>query len=112
MGPRYQVIISKLADKDIDRIVLRLNNKFGERTAGETYDAIINKIASLETMPEAHPPYTPNNPGDKNLYRWVAAKKIHRIIYTFQEEGGVYVVRVRHIKELSWNVANALVEEE
>lgn len=112
MGEVYRVIVSKLAEKDIDRITHQINAKYGEQTAGATYDAIINKIASLQTRPESHPPYRPENPNYKNTYRWVVAKKVHRIIYTFQEEDGVYVVRVRHIKELSRNVANALVEEE
>lgn len=112
MGVKYKVVLSKNAEKDIDNIVLNLNSRFGERVASDTYEAILQEIESLANMPEAHPPYTFTHPDDKNVYRWVVAKKTHRIIYTFREEFGVIVVRIRHVKELGEHVALALLEEE
>lgn len=63
-------------------------------------------------MPESNPLYRTENPNDPNTYRWTVAKKVNRIIYTFQEEDGVFVVRIRHVKELPRNVTTALNEEE
>lgn len=92
--------------------MLNLNSKFGPVVAGKAYDAILEKIRGLSTMPERHPIYESENNDDSLTYRWVVAKKTHRIIYTFEEEEGVIVVRVRHVRELSRNVAIALLEEE
>jgi len=92
--------------------MLNLNSKFGPGAARSAYEAIVEKIDGLAVMPERHPIYRVDSANNSQTYRWVVAKKVHRIIYTFEEEEGVTVIRVRYVGELAGNVAIALLEEE
>lgn len=82
MDEKYRVTIEDAAEEDFDSIIHYLMTNYSHASATKAVVAIKEKILSLERFPESHPVYHKSN-GTRNLtYRYVVAKKVHRIVFT------------------------------
>jgi len=99
MAEEYQVTITDKAEEDFDGIIHFLLTNYSRTSAEKAVLAIKEKILSLRDFPEAHPIYHKTRGPEKLVYRYVIAKKIHRIIFTVKvEKLHVIVSRITHIK--------------
>lgn len=112
MDERYRVTIEDTAEKDLDSIIHYLMTNYSHVSAKKAVVAIKEKILTLERFPESHPVYFKSE-GPRNLvYRYVVAKKVHRIVFTVLiEDLHVIVSRITHVKAAKENIIRSLEEE-
>ncbi|WP_090165224.1 type II toxin-antitoxin system RelE/ParE family toxin [Neolewinella agarilytica] len=100
------------AEKDFDAIIHYLMTNYSHASATKAVLAIKKKILSLEKFPESNPVYHKSS-GKRNLtYRYIVAKKVHRIIFTILvEDLRVIISRITHARADKGGIIRSLEEE-
>ena len=112
MVEKYRITIEDDAEDDFDLIIRFLLTNYSKLSAERAVVAIKDKIASLSRFPEAHPIYHKSRGPQKIEYRYVIAKKVHRIIFTVQlEEQHVIISRMAHVQTPKERIIPSLEEE-
>lgn len=106
------MIVDDAAENDFDGIIHYLMTNYAHTTAEKATLAIKEKIASLSHFPEANPAWHKDPTSHRIVYRYVIAKKVHRIIFSvLVEDKKVAVVRIRHVKADKTRILQELEEE-
>lgn len=100
------------AEADLDHILRYLLSVHTLNSAENALFAIREKINGLREFPHGNPIFHATRKR-KIEYRYVIAKKVHRIIYKIEEvDGEVLVTGIVHVRSDSTSLKVALEEEE
>ena len=111
MAEKYQIKLTDEAEENFDGILHYLLTNYSHDAATNALIAIKEKVLSLSRFPEAHPIYHTSE-SRKITYRYIIAKKVHRIIFTVKVERLLVIVsRITHVKMLKRQITDRLEEE-